>query len=72
MEAHMGWFGFGSGDKFEGDNDKPSSVQVNVKTESGKVTDVLVSESGKNPHGNHTHYYTKSNGGNGVSKKGKG
>lgn len=69
----MGWFGFGSGEKSDGDTGKVSSVKVSVKTDSGgKATDVIVSESRGNPHSNHTHYYEKSSGGWGSHKKGKG
>lgn len=69
----MGWFGFGGGEKSDGDSGKVSDVKVNVKTDGGgKVTDVLVSESRSNPHSNHSHYYEKSSGGWGKSSKGKG
>jgi len=69
----MGWFGFGSGDHFDGDTGKVSDVKVDVKTDSaGKVTDVMVSKSGGNPHKNHDHYYEKSSGNWGKSTKGKG
>jgi hypothetical protein len=57
----MGWTGFGSGEKSGGDSEKVSDVQVNVKTDGDKVTEVLVSEKG-NPHKEHTHYYEKSSG----------
>lgn len=69
----MGWFGFGSGEKSDGESGKVTDVSVNVKTDNGgKVTDVSVSESGGNPHHNATHYYEKSNGSWGSHKKGKG
>ena len=68
----MGWFGFGSGEKSDGDTGKVSDVKVDVKTDSsGKVSDVMVSRGG-NPHKNHEHYYEKSNGSWGKSTKGKG
>lgn len=69
----MGWLGFGGGEKSSGDSGKVSNVEVNVKTDrSGRVKDVLVSESGRNAHKNHTHYYKKSSGSWSSSKKGKG
>ena len=71
-EVAVGWFSFGSGQKSSGKSGKVSNVKVTAKTSrSGKVTDVLVSHSG-NPHKNHVHYYQKSSGWWGSSKKGKG
>ncbi|WP_374652287.1 hypothetical protein [Dongia sp.] len=68
----MGWFGFGSGEKSDGETGKVSDVQVNTKTDrADRVTDVLVARSGDNAHKSHDHYYEKSNGFWGKSSKGK-
>lgn len=69
----MGWFGFGKAERSSGSTGKVEKVDLNVKTnKSGKATDVLVGKSGRNPHSNHTHYYSKGRTGWGSSKKGKG
>lgn len=69
----MGWFGFGSGEKSDGETGKVSDVKVNVKTDSsGKAAEVMVNKSHGNPHLNHDHYYEKSSGLWGVRTKGKG
>ena len=69
----MGWFGFGHAEKSSGSTGRISNVKTNVKSDSrGTANHVLVSESSGNPHANHTHFYKKSSGSWGATKKGKG